>query len=127
METMSRSFKRGTSACHRAGEGILGADSAPSAPKRAGNGIAIFQPERLENKQLANRSSGTLFRLIDSGYGISRDRFRPRFSRRSPPNPVSHHAKCFQAYGPPISAESGNLPASRGHRIAFQEERHAIE
>ena len=155
MDTMSRSFRRRTNAGHRAAAAILGADSTHLRQKGRDWVIPFFSPNSLKTNNRHTEGVGRFFeasildtvipvtgfvpvfhsirhqtkchsmqgsftrKLLKTKHGRRREGTRKRDARV---------VDSLLGLGPLFSAESGNLPASRGHRIAFQEEpRHAIE
>ena len=155
MDTMSRSFERGTNARRRAAEPILGADSADLRQIRQDTVSPHFSPNSLKTNDRHSNQAGHFFEVPISDFALHATGFVPVFHLVRPqtkchnvqgpvarkllktndghPCEVTHKCNVGTSdsslrFGPLFSDESRNLAASRGHRIAFQEEpRHAIE
>ena len=155
MDTMSRSFERGTNVRRRAAGPILGAHSTLLRQIRQDTVSPDFIANLLKTNDRHTTQAGHFFEVSILDFAFHTTGFVPVFHR------VRHQTKCHNVQGPvtrkllktndgrpcevthkcdvgiadsslgfaPLFyAESRNLSDSRGHRIAFQEEpRHAIE
>jgi hypothetical protein len=155
MDAMSRGFERGTNARQRAAEPIVGADSTLLRQIRQDTVSPDFIANLLKTNDRHTKEAGHFFEVSILDFAFHTTGFVPVFSRvrrqtkchnvQGPvtrkllktndghPCEVTHKcdvgiADSSLGFAPLFCAESQNPPASRGHRIAFQEEpRHAIE